>query len=68
MTINRAKKSMYWDARGNIFKIFKNSLQEFWPLNSYSSSQEIPCNITQKFITVASEAAIEPDPESVQSS
>jgi hypothetical protein len=28
VTINRAKESMYWDAKGNVFKILKNSLQE----------------------------------------
>jgi hypothetical protein len=28
VTINRAKESIYWDARGNIVKILKNSLQE----------------------------------------
>jgi hypothetical protein len=28
LTINKSKENMYWDAKGNTFKILNNSLQE----------------------------------------
>jgi hypothetical protein len=28
VTINKAREKMYWDAKGNIFNVLKNSLQK----------------------------------------
>ena len=45
LTINKAKENTYWDAKGNIFNILKNSLQESLGL--------APSNILTMFCTVS---------------
>jgi hypothetical protein len=64
VTINKDKESMYWDARGNIFKILKKSLQEslglasinfvtihFWSLKIFDLWEDVPPKINPYVIT-----------------